>query len=280
MKTTEQKKRADKVYIGPDSEKMARLVAIIVVAAIILIVVMGVAFCNVSEEDVTVTGNYHYTDEQIKAMVLDGRFGHNAIVLFFKYKNKSITNIPFVETMEVKMESSKSISITVYEKAIAGYVEYLDQFMYFDKDGIVVESSSIRQKDIPCIAGLSFDHVVLYERLPIADEKVFKNIMSLTQLLNKYNITTDKIYFDSDEKVTLYFDNAKVQMGSLDEIDEKMIKLQGIIPKLEGLKGTLYMENYGENSDSQYITFQRDDVQKHIEIYDDSVSLNKVEVQE
>ena len=73
-----------------------------------------------------------------------------------------------------------TIKIEVYEKALAGYVEYLDRFMYFDRDGIVVESSTERTNGIPLVAGLSFDHVVLYQPLPVEDMGIFQDILNIS----------------------------------------------------------------------------------------------------
>lgn len=245
---------------------LSRNTVIILISILVLCVIAGGYIYikdNYTVTEVSVTGNQHYTSEQIQDIVMDGRFGHNSLYLFLKYRNKTVDNIPFVETMDVDIISPTSISITVYEKSIAGFVEYLDRFMYFDKDGIVVESSLVRQNDVPCVTGLSFDHVVLYDKLPVEDDTIFKEILNITQLLSKYSITTDQIYFDSEKNVSLYFGNAKVELGTLENVDEKMLRLQGIIPKLNGLDGTLYMENYTEDSGSEYITFQRDDVKKH-----------------
>ena len=42
--------------------------------------------------------------------------------------------VPFVEKMDVSVVDPHTIKIEVYEKALAGYVEYLGHYMYFDKD--------------------------------------------------------------------------------------------------------------------------------------------------
>ena len=48
--------------------------------------------------------------------------------------------MPFVSSIEVEMVSSHKLRLHVNEKQVIGYVRYLDCNMYFDKDGIVVES--------------------------------------------------------------------------------------------------------------------------------------------
>ena len=41
-------------------------------------------------------------------------------------------------------------------KSIVGYVSYMSSYMYFDRDGIIVESSADCLPGIPWITGLEF----------------------------------------------------------------------------------------------------------------------------
>ena len=97
---------------------------------------------NYTVTTVYVEGNVHYTNEEIMEMVMGGRYGNNSLLLSLKYQDKGITDIPFIQTMDVAIEAKDTIRITVYEKALAGYVSYLGRYVYFDKDGIVVETST------------------------------------------------------------------------------------------------------------------------------------------
>ncbi|MBO4846973.1 MAG: cell division protein FtsQ/DivIB [Lachnospiraceae bacterium] len=233
---------------------------LIIVTAIVM--VLGCAFGyfvkKYTVDTIIVEGSTHYTTEEISRMVIgDGFLSKNSVLLSLKYRNKEIKDVPFIETMSVRIMSPTSIKITIYEKAIAGYVEYLGQYIYFDKDGTVVESSDIRTEGIPQVMGMKFDHVVLWEKLPVSDEEIFKNILDVSQLLGKYEIKVDKIYFDDNYNVTLYFDDARVKLGSFDNIDEKIIKLKAILPELKGRKGVLRLENY--TVDSGYASFEEDE---------------------
>ena len=100
------------------------------------------------------------------------------------------------------------------------------------------------------------NHIILYEKLPVVDDQIFKQILDITQLLNKYGIVVDKIYFDKDYKITLYFDEARVKLGNTDSIDEKIMRLKSILPELDGKKGVLRMDNY--STDQENITFELD----------------------
>lgn len=204
-----------------------------------------------------VEGNVHYTDEEILAMVMEGRYGNNSLFLSVKYRDKSISDVPFVEKMDVSVVDPHTIKVEVYEKALAGYVEYLEHYMYFDKDGIVVESSTENTPGIPLVTGLSFDHVVLYEPLPVENPEIFKSILSITQLVNKYNLSIDRIFFGSDDTLTLYFEEVRVALGEAEDLDEKLMKLQYMLPELSGKKGVLRMENYTE--ETKNISFEPDE---------------------
>lgn len=207
-------------------------------------------------DTVTIEGNTHYSNEEIYEMVMGDRLGNNSIYLSLKYKNKDIEDIPFIQTMNVQIVNPSTIKINVYEKAMAGFVEYMGRYFYFDKDGTVVESSDVKTAGIPQVLGLKFDHVVLYERLPVENEEIFGNILEMTQLLRKYGVEMDKIYFDPGYSMTLYFGQARIKVGDFTNIDEKIIRLKDILPELEGRKGVLRLDNYS-GSDS-VITFEVD----------------------
>lgn len=239
--------------------KDRKLLAVGIIIALLLALGCGglyvVSKYKVEDEGITVEGNVHYSREEIIEMVLTDRLSYNSLYLSLKYRNKEIKNIPFIETMSVKVVSQDKITITVYEKSVAGYVEYMGRYMYFDRDGVVVESSETKTQGVPQVTGVSFDHVVLYEPLPVEDSDIFQEILSITQMLSKYEIVTDKIYFNESLEITLYFDQVRARLGKGD-LEEKIMRLQYILPQLEGESGVLKLENYTD--ESQNITFERD----------------------
>ena len=223
-----------------------------------LLAAYSYVIANYTVTTVYVEGNVHYTNEEIIDMVMEGRYGNNSLLLSIKYKDKSIVGVPFVEKMDVSVMDPHTIKIEVYEKALAGYVEYLERYMYFDKDGIVVESSLEKTAGVPMVTGLVFDHVVLYEPLPVENPEIFSSILSITQLVNKYSLSIDRIYFGRDGSLMLYFDDVKVALGIGENLDEKIMKLQYMLPELRGKSGTLRMENYTE--ETKNISFETDQI--------------------
>lgn len=207
--------------------------------------------------NVYVEGNVHYTDDEIKALVMTGDYGDNSLYLSHKYKNKEIKNIPFVETITVSILSKDTIKISVYEKALAGYIEYLGRYIYFDKDGIVVEASTMRTEGIPEVVGIDFDYEILYEKLPAKDPDLFLKVLNITKLMEKYGVFAEKIYFSDFGEITLYKDDITIKLGKDKDIDIKIMNLNAILSKLEGMKGTLRMENYDETT--KRTSFEKDE---------------------
>ncbi|MBR4759021.1 MAG: hypothetical protein IK078_02595, partial [Lachnospiraceae bacterium] len=239
----------------------SRLKFILITAALLLLVLAGAFWYVTTEYKVTelaVEGNIHYTNQEVADMVLPGGIKNNSLYLEMWYRNRQMPDIPFVETMDVEIINHHKIKVTVYEKALAGCFEYLGKYMYFDKDGIVVESSSQLTEGVPQIKGLSFDHVVLFEQLPVDNEDIFSEILKVTQLLDKYELKADQIYFSTIGEVTLYFQQVRVTMGGEDYIDEKVMELIEILPNLEGMSGILHMESY--TPETTKVTFVPDDI--------------------
>lgn len=198
---------------------------------------------------VYVEGNVHYTEEEIKSIVMDGFFGDNSLYLSLKYKDKGIEGIPFVDVVDVDILSPDTIKIIVYEKTLTGCVRYLDTYMYFDRDGYVVESSSVKTVGVPQIMGLKFDYIVRGEKLPVENGAVFDSILDITKLLQKYSLTSDKIYFNQSGAVTVYFGDIKVSLGNdAATLEDKLMLLVELLPNLEGKKGTLQMQTFDGDS--------------------------------
>jgi len=250
-----EERRPEKVRFG----RTKRVGILLTVFLGLLFLFVGGIFYIINNYRVTtvyVDGSIHYTNEEIMDMVMGGRLGDNSLFLSLKYRDKGIENVPFIERMDVEIEARDTIRIIVYEKALAGYVRYLGRYVYFDKDGIVVETSEEETAGIPQVTGLSFDYVILHEPLPVDKPELFDEILNITQQLDKYSLTADRIYFDSAYQVTLYFGDAKILLGENVDIDEKIMKLQHILPNLLGKSGTLDMREYSE--DTKNYSFEQD----------------------
>jgi cell division protein FtsQ len=231
---------------------MSRKKIIILIATIFLIIcgIAGVfAMQRISEKNIIIEGNEKYTKEEMISFIFRSDWDRNPFVLYYKTKFCKQKVIPFVDEYDVKITSLNSVKITIYEKKIIGYVNYMGSNMYFDKDGTIVESSTEVIEGIPKITGLNFDSIILYETLPVGSDKVFRLILDTTQILQKYRIAVDKIYISDNKEVTLYIEQIKVELGTGEDMNDKIRSLNDMLPNLQGLSGTLDIKKYNTNND-------------------------------
>lgn len=220
---------------------------------VMFFVLLAVGVFRVNQ--VEVTGNSYYTEEEIADLVMENH--KNSLYLMFLYNYLGGKEIPFVDSVEVSMASPSHIKIRVYEKTIIGYVEYMGANLYFDKDGTVVESSGEVVEGIPCIKGLKFDTLTLYQPLEVANTKVFDTILSMTQMMKKYELEPDAITLKNDStEIVLTFGNVRINLGTGDNMDEKAARIHSLLPDLADKSGVLHMEEYTNQSTN--ISFIKD----------------------
>lgn len=233
-------------------KKMSVILCVLAVIAGILCI----AYYMNHITSVEIDGNSFYTDEEIKEMVLGSDLEQNAWYLYCEYNYFNPPAFPFIDKIEVELNGRGKVKLHIYEKSIVGYVEYLGNCMYFDKDGTVVESSAKAMKGVPKITGLQFDSIVLYQKLPVEKQDVFTYILTLTKELKKNEVVPDKIQFNKELEATLYFGQARVALGKDDNQNEKIARLKSLLPQLEGKSGILHMEEVEE--DEKTIVFKQE----------------------
>ena len=222
---------------------------IVVLVALAVLFILGLSFAGVFRvRQVTVTGNAYYTKEEVVDLLLDEGSLQNTLLVYLRYKYQEHPEIPFIDDFEVTMDSWQSLKIRVYEKNMVGYVRYLGQDVYFDKDGIVVESSTQELEGIPQISGVTFDSLAIHQPLRVEDPTIFDTILSITKLLTKYDLDPDEIRFGAGGELFLQLGDVKVALGTGENLDEKISRLKQLEGDLKDKSGTLHMENYTDET--------------------------------
>lgn len=120
-------------------------------------------------ENVEVMGSGHYTEDEIKEMILRGPMASNSILAPLLYSREKAGDIPYVEGFTVSRTDRNTIVISVKEKKPVGCIPYLDSYIYFDRNGIFIESDRARDEAVPFFDGIQVEQVVKDEKLPIED---------------------------------------------------------------------------------------------------------------
>ncbi len=192
---------------------------------------------------VNIDGLTRYTEEEFLKKLDTGFI--TALTPFFCLSDMfHQKEIPFVEKYEIDYVDPQTARILVHEKRVTGCVIIMGRYMFFDKDGIVVESSDAPVENIPVITGLKFNEIVLYQKLQVQKQSLFDTILELVRLIEQKGIEVKEIAFDSGYEVTLYLEHITVLLGKRTSYDEPLNALSGILESIRGRTGTLDMRNY------------------------------------
>ncbi len=224
------------------------LIALLVLIAVAIVSAFIVAKVFVVKT-VKVEGNKLYNEQLIRETVLNDEYSWNSLYVLLKYTFMDTKEVPFIDTMEIKLNSPTCLTIKVYEKGLLGYlhVPVMNQMAYFDKDGFVVETSTRIIENVPKIEGISCEEVVLFEKLPIDDQQL-RDMLTLTQTLKREGLEPDGIYFGAVNSPVVYYGNTEVWLGSTELLTQKVERLNEILPNVLGLEGVLHMENWTEET--------------------------------
>ena len=58
----------------------------------------------------------------------------------------------------------------------------------------------------------------------------------------------NEIAFDSAKDAEIYYGDIRIIVGNEENLSQKIIRLSSILPQLAGLKGTLHLENWTEET--------------------------------
>lgn len=224
--------------------------------SVLFIVIFGLLYLSTFKlKEVEVTGCEIVDKQDVVDAIAAYTKSDNTALIYLKNKIKPIDSLRFVAKMDIELVSKNKLSVTVYEKSIAGCVEFGDQFVYFDKDGIILDALDHRIEGIPRVEGLVFDQCEIGEKLPIEDKGKFQMILAVTQLLDKYELEVDSIEFTEENEIILTHEGITILLGKGEYLAIQMMNLGSILEGLEGMEGTLYMKDF--NSDNATASFSK-----------------------
>lgn len=225
----------------------------------VLILLAALVLWSLRIRAITITGlpeDGHYTNEQIVDMLFESSADWNTVYRFVEDKTQEHLQIPFIEDYKLVFHSPFHVEIILHEKTVVGYVPYMGSYMYFDKDGIVVESANEKIGSVPEITGLSFGHIVLHKPLPVENTDRFEEILNLTQILASEGLSAEEIHYNTQGQITICLGELEAFLGYNTDLDGKLSLLADMMPQLAGRSGTVYLDTYDETNDRRTYTFK------------------------
>ena len=122
--------------------------------AVAVFLLTAILVLSVRIQTITVSGSSRYSAEQVEELLFSGRMGKNSVIAYLRDRLNPHKQIPFVEDYKIVFHGPFHAEVIIYDKSIVGYVSYMSSYMYFDREGIVVESSGRKLEGVPWITGM------------------------------------------------------------------------------------------------------------------------------
>ncbi len=212
-------------------------------------VILGALFYFLRIREVRVEGGKIYSDQEIIRTAMSDRYSYHTLYFYVMSRLGCIDLLPFTQEIAVEWQSPVRVTLHVYDKTISGCVKYMGQYIYFDKDGIVLQSASEPMEGVPVVTGIKFGKFALNKAFEVEDITLFNTIMNVSGLIHHYDVQVDEIRLD-DKDVTLYSGKVTVYLGKKDFYDDDMAALSSVLKKTikKGLGGTIDMQNFQPGS--------------------------------
>lgn len=226
--------------------KLYRILIEAVVAAIFIAAL--VFFVGFRVTKVQIEGNQYYTDEEIKKMVLDAPNAGNSILVMMTKTEEKTKDAQMIDHVTIKRKNRNTIVVNVKEKQMVGCLEFQGQYVNFDRQGVIQIITEEQMEGVPLIDGLSVKSAKIGQKLKGINTKKLNTILSVGKMLEKSEQKPDRLVFNDMNQLVLYYGDVEVRLGDDENMDEKMNRLSGILPQLEGMEGILHLENITEDT--------------------------------
>lgn len=221
------------------------------ICAIILVIMMAcfwfIVFLLLFQvRKINITGNEFLSKSSVAEWIEEDELSTNSLYVWWKFNFSHYKKPAAVEDVKVSLSNPWTVKVKVKEKQIVGYLIVDDQFVYFDKDGLVLEKTNEWRDNIPGIEGLNVSKAELYKELPVSKgyKKVFSNLLEMSSSLKKYKLKPDRVIC-KDEDIYLYFGKKCVLLGNKN-FPDKIAQIPPIFDKLGDKTGTLHLERFDE----------------------------------
>jgi cell division septal protein FtsQ len=119
-----------------------------------------------------------------------------------------------------------------------------------DSDGNAVEGKTYEQAlaELPLVTGLTDQKLKKGSKIEVKNKKIFYYIQALKKVINKFGIRPDYISVENGTDISLHCGDIVVNLGSDNLLEDKISRMSSIFPQLDGMKGTLHLETYTDET--------------------------------
>lgn len=236
--------------VADNSSRKRHILLIIVSLAVILGLGIYFLITDFSIRRIEIKGNNTYTNAEILERMKEDGYVDNTLLMVIQNQMFGQTYLPFIEKVTMSYDDTHVLKIRVKEKLRAGVFKYMNEYVYFNENGIAVESRNTLFDGVPVVTGVKFnemsvDKKILENKVPVK-KQYFNTIVSITKKIAAYGIPVTEIHFEGEDDITLHSSKYRIYLGSSSYLDGKMSKISSILETISSSykKGTIDMHLY------------------------------------
>ena len=228
---------------------LAFILGFFIVASVTVVVVF-------QTRSLQIEGTKMVSDDVIKKEIQYNKSSGNSLILMLLNRKTDVSDNNMIDSIDVQLKNPWTVRVLVKEQQVVCCVATGKSYIYLNSGGNVVSTSSSEDYDLPVVQGLEVNDVMVGMRLDAADESILDDVTAIGEDLQEYEVKADMINVLEDYKYSLLIGNVTVLLGRNIYMEEKISELANLQDQLEGLAGTLHLENYDASKES--IIFTKD----------------------
>lgn len=228
----------------------------LIIFFVILIVLVLTGIFGFQARDIQITGNQRVTEDEIKELIQVDKCYGNTLVLWMLNRKTDISSQPLLSDIQVSVQNPQKVIVRVREQRLVGAVKNNGKYSYVNEQGKIILTQEEKIQEIPVLSGIQIQNAENGDVLSSDDSAVLESLLSIASLVNEDGIAADTIGTTADGGFQIVMGKVTVLLGKDIYMEEKLSELNDLLSNLDGLSGTLHLEEYDSTKDS--IIFTKD----------------------
>lgn len=215
-------------------------VIILLIFAIVLFLLSPIFYVK----NIEIEGNSKVSNEEIKSLLQIGA-ETNIFKETAKNVNKKLKQNKYIEKADVKKVLPSTLRISITEREVEYLLEYANSFVYVDENGNILEISTNEIEGKIKIIGFTTENLNEQYKLNDEDIQKLKNVQTIIKSAKQFEIsdkiTSINIADENDYQIYMKDESKMVHLGTMDNLDTKMIYVKAIVEKEKGNDGEIFV---------------------------------------
>ncbi len=205
-------------------------------------------------EHITVSGNRYCNDEIVISKVFRTEDDYRLSSLLYRMI-AGVPNDGAFESIRVSLTGLQSVTVKVVESTPVAQVLFRENYVFLNEKGIVVGSLPVADAELQWLDGVFFTDYTDFSFPSTGDPEGLKDAVLVAKEATKLGLRTECIRCEN-HSYSLCFKDVEVCIGNSENLLQKLAEITYQLPKYDGLKGILHMEDYDGKTEKPYFYFE------------------------